>query len=238
MRKLELLFICTLLINCPGNGASCEAGSCSFKAEAAVSSSVLQDTARLNQVLYNGKIWLGRYFNVYGTEFMIEDKFYRADISVNDIRFNNVEVKYDIYNDDLLVNYYNRRIIILNRENVEEFTLYTGDRELLFRNMRERNGLKGYYQVIYEDNSRLLKKWRKKRAQFVIEARYDEFQPDDVLVLVKDKETYQVKNRRRLLKIFGDNKREIRNFIRRENIHLDFKQPETIIPVLEFYDSL
>lgn len=197
-----------------------------------------QDTARLNQVLYNGKIWLGMYFNVYGTEFLIEDKWYKADISVNGIYFEDVEVKYDIYNDDLLANYYSKRIIILNKENIEKFTLYTGNRELLFRNMKGRYGLEGYHQVIYEGKSRLLKKWKKKRAQFVIEARYDEFQPDNVLILVKNETAYQVKNRRKLLKVMDDNKREIRIFMRKENIHPDFNNPESIIPVLEYYDSL
>ena len=197
-----------------------------------------QDTSRLNQVLYNGKIWLGMYFNVYGTEFLIEDKWYKADVSVNGIYFEDVEVKYDIYNDDLLANYYSKRIIILNKENIEEFTLYTGDRELLFRNVKDRYGLEGYYQVIYEGKSRLLKKWKKKRAQFVIEARYDEFQSDDVLILVKDEVAYEVKNRRKLLKVMDDNKREIRSFMRQENIHPDFNKPESIVPVLKYYDSL
>jgi CO dehydrogenase/acetyl-CoA synthase alpha subunit len=104
--------------------------------------------------------------------------------------------------------------------------------------VKGRYGLEGYYQVIYEGKSRLLKKWKKKRAQFVIEARYDEFQPDDVLILVKNETAYQVKNRRKLLKVMDDNKREIRIFMRKENIHPDFKNPESIIPVLEYYDSL
>ena len=238
MRKLALLFLGTLVITCPEHVVSREAENDLHNPGPAVSSQELQDTARLNQFLFNGKIWLGMYFNVYGTEFLIEDKWYKADIKVNDIHFKNVDVKYDIYNDNLLVNYYNKRIIILNKENIEAFTLYTGDRNLFFINEKGRNGLDGYYQVIYEGDIRLLKKWRKKRAQFVIEARYDEFQPDNVLIFVKDQEIYQVKNRRKLLRIFGDNKREIRSFIRQENIHLDPEKPESIVPVLEFFDSL
>lgn len=238
MRKLALLFLGTLVITCPEHGVSREAENDLHNPAPAVSSQELQDTARLNQFLFNGKIWLGMYFNVYGTEFLIEDKWYKADIKVNDIHFKDVDVKYDIYNDNLLANYYNKRIIILNKENIEAFTLYTGDRNLFFINEKGRNGLDGYYQVIYEGDTRLLKKWRKKRAQFVIEARYDEFQPDNVLIFVKDQEIYQVKNRRKLLRIFGDNKREIRSFIRQENIHLDPEKPESIVPVLEFFDSL
>ena len=53
-----------------------------------------KDTALLNQIYYNGKVWIGLYYNVYGTEFIIEDKWYMADITINGIRFDSVELKY------------------------------------------------------------------------------------------------------------------------------------------------
>lgn len=36
------------------------------------------------------------------------DKWHKADVAVNGISFENVEVKYDIYNDDLPDEYYNK----------------------------------------------------------------------------------------------------------------------------------
>ncbi|MEA1887173.1 MAG: hypothetical protein U9N72_08200 [Bacteroidota bacterium] len=197
-----------------------------------------QDTSILNQLYYNGRVWYGQYFNVYGTEFLIEDAWYKADITINGIPFNDVKIKYDIYNDELLANYYDKRIIILNNENIEKFTIYINDHELHFKNFHERGNMAGYYQLIYEGQSKLYKKWRKKRAQFVIEARYDEFQDDDAIIIVLEDRPYEIRKRRNLLKILSDKKSEIRSFIRQEDIRLDFDKPESLIPVLKYYDNL
>ncbi|HDZ41105.1 MAG TPA: hypothetical protein ENH59_05440 [Bacteroidetes bacterium] len=198
----------------------------------------VQDTSILNQLYYNGRIWTGKYFSVYGTEFLMEDKWYRADIVINGIHFNDVALKYDIYNDEILANYYNKRIIILNNENIESFILNIKGKDLYFKNIKNINSLNGHYQVIYEGKSKLYKKWKKKRAQFVVEARYDEFQNDHSLIVLRGEELYELKRRKSFLKTMNDKKAEIRSFIRRENIRLDFDNPESLVPVLEYYDSL
>ena len=197
-----------------------------------------QDTVFLNQLYYNGKVWVGLYYNVYGTEFIIQDTWYKADVIVNGINFEDVSVKYDVYNDEILTNYYNKKIITLNNENIDGFTLYIDDEKLKFRNFRDSGKMKGHYQVIHEGQSKLYKKWRKKRAQFVIEARYDEFQPDDSILIVINDKLYEVKNRRRLLKIMSDKKSEIKSFIRKEKINPDFSQPSSLVPILKYYDTL
>jgi len=199
---------------------------------------VTQDTALLNQIYYNGKVWIGLYYNVYGTEFIIEDRWFRASVVVDGISFDGVEIKYDIYNDDLLANYLGRKIIILNKERVDSFTIHLDDSDLCFSNMDPDQGIKGYYQVIYEGNSQIYKKWRKKRAQFAIEARYDEFQPDNTLLVVIDNRVNEVKNRRHLLNIMSDRKKEIKDFMRHENIRIDLDRAESLIPILEYYDTM
>jgi len=197
-----------------------------------------KDTALLNQIYYNGKVWIGLYYNVYGTEFIIEDKWYMADITINGIRFDSVELKYDIYNDEVLANYYDKKIIVLNNENIDSFKLYIENRELFFVNLRGNDELKGHHELIYEGDSKLYRKWKKKRAQFVIEARYDEFQPDNDIIAYINNNIYPVKNRKRLLKAMDDKKSEIKSYIRQEKINIDFSNPETLIPVFRYYDTL
>ncbi|MBS0011561.1 MAG: hypothetical protein KFF49_09140 [Bacteroidales bacterium] len=211
---------------------------CLFAPGSSLTFNACQDTSMMNQLYYNGRVWYGKYFNVYGTEFLLEDKWYKADVSINGINFNGVEVKYDIYNDELLTNYHRRKIIILNNENIDSFTLYTGNKELYFENLSGKYDLEGHYQVIYEGKSKLYKKWRKKRAQFVVEARFDEFQSDDALIVLSGGETHRLKKRRHLLRLMNDKKDEVRSYIRHENIRIDFANPESLVPVLEYYDTL
>ena len=236
MRNLIILLL--LLVNALSISGKQNECPCTCSSEASLHFTTRQDTSMLHQLYYNGRIWVGKYFNVYGTEFIMEDKWYKTDIIINGIRFSDVEIKYDIYNDEVLANYYNKRIIILNNENIESFVLYTDEKELQFKNIKGTADLEGHYQVLFEGKSKLYKKWRKKRAQFVIEARFDEFQQDDDLILVIGERPYHLKNRRNLLNIMNDKKSEIKYFIRHENIRLDFDIPESLVPVLEYYDSL
>ncbi|TFH33473.1 MAG: hypothetical protein E4G95_09630, partial [Bacteroidia bacterium] len=81
--------------------------------------STVQDTLLLNQILYNGRIWTGTYYGVVGTQFMIGPDWLNGDVTMNGTRFNNLPLKYDIYNDELLINYLNKWVLILNREMVD-----------------------------------------------------------------------------------------------------------------------
>ncbi|MDT8402339.1 MAG: hypothetical protein RQ743_11645 [Bacteroidales bacterium] len=237
MRNL-LLLSSVIIIAAISRAEKPEERMCFYLPQASPALYEVQDTSILNQLYYNGRLWTGKYFSVYGTEFMMEDEWHRADIIINGIHFNDVALKYDIYNDEILANYYNKRIIILNNENIESFILYINGRDYHFKNIINSGRLRGHYQVIYEGKSKLYKKWKKKRAQFVVEARYDEFQNDHVLIVLKGEEAYEVKRRKIFLKTMNDKKAEIKSYIRRENIRLDFNNPESLVPVLEYYDSL
>lgn len=197
-----------------------------------------QDTAFLNQVLYNGSVWKGLYYNIFGTQFMFDDDWMRGSVSLGGFQFDSLELKYDIYSDDIIVNYNDIRMLVLNKELLDSFILQHENKNMHFRNFRDGEYVNGYYQVLYEGDSKLYKKWHKKRAQFVIEARYDEFQYENQLILLSDGKANRISRRGDLIKIMGDWKKEIRSFLRLEQIKIDINSPATIIPVLEYYDSL
>ncbi len=140
-----------------------------------------QDTTLLNQVLYNGRTWIGLYYNVQGTEFIFTKDWLEGSVTINGLTFSNLSLKYDIYNDCLLANYRDKSVVILNSESVDNFNLKFNNRYYNFIKLSDNNNLSGYVEVYYDGNIKLYKKWRKKRAQFAIEAKYDEFQPDDAL---------------------------------------------------------
>ncbi len=197
-----------------------------------------QDTLIMNQMLYNGKVWIGLYYSVYGTEFLFSKEWISGDVMINGILFTNVLLKYDIYNDDLITPYRNKKVLILNKEIIDNFTLHFDNREFRFLNLKENESMDGYYQVYYDGIIKLYKKWRKKRVQFAIEARYDEFQSDDVLYLVKADVFYEISSKRNLLKLLGDRKQELKNYLKENRIRIDVKSPDSIIPVLEYYDNM
>lgn len=237
MKELSLYILIGLLsiISRPANAFQTEDV---YEPEHGAINMFTRDTMILNQIFYNGKIWVGSYYEVYGTEFMIADEWMKADITINDILFVDAEIKYDIYNDDILVNYNNKRIIILNRDNIERFTVYTDNKEFRFVNLHDGDEPGAYFQALYEGKYKLYKKWKKKRVQFAVEDRYDEFQEDHELVLISGGIPYEIKNRRDILKLMDDRKKDIKNFIRQENIRIDINTPEDLIPLMKYLDNL
>lgn len=237
MKNLSLI-ISLLLISFIGHAQNALQTADGYEPDQGAVSIFVQDTMTLNQIFYNGKVWVRSYYDVYGTEFMIADEWMKTDIIINDILFKDVKIKYDIYNDDILVNYNNKRLIILNRDNIDRFTLYTGNKEFLFENLRDNDELEGYFQILYDGKNKLYKKWKKKRVQFAVEARYDEFQQDHELIMIRDGRSYEIKNRRGILKIMNDRKKDIKNFIKHENIRFDISTPEKLIPLMKYIDTL
>lgn len=197
-----------------------------------------EDTLLTYQLLYNGRIWIGTYFGVIGTEFMLTPDWINGDVTINGTCFTDVPLKYDIYNDNLLINYKNKRVLILNKEMVDGFVLhYEGKSYTLIKTVDSQDS-EAFYQVFYSGKTDLLKHWRKKRVQFAVEARYDQFQQDSRLLISIEGILYEFGNRKSLHRLFGDYSGDVRTFMRKNRIKVDIDTPEALIPVLEFYDNL
>jgi hypothetical protein len=194
------------------------------------------DTTILNQLLYNGKVWVGLYYSVHGTEFFLSREWQRGDVSVNGITFKGIKVKYDVYNDDLLIPYQNQRVVILNREAVDSFTVYDESRSYNFINIRGAAGMDGYYELLHSGETKLYRKWKMRRVQFAIEARYDEFQPDNRIILVKGNDIIEITGRKMFMEALEDKPLNLKRYLSRNKIKVDIKSPSSLIPIVEFYD--
>lgn len=197
----------------------------------------VQDTMIINQILYNGKVWIGLYYGVYGTEFFIDNEWKKGDITMNGRVFTGLEIKYDTYNDNLLVNYLGKRVIVLNSEMIEGFSVYTTGGVTRFTNMSGIHGMSGYYELLYDGGIKLYKKYRKRRAQFAVEARYDEFQPVNTLWIVKDNELHLITNRRNLFSLLGGNDKNFKKELKKSSKRIDVDSPASVKSLLEVYDK-
>jgi hypothetical protein len=203
-------------------------------------SKVSQDTLYNRQLLYNGKIRKSRYGNVLGHEFFMTKNWFPGDVTINQRSFSNVMLRYDIYNDELLAMFNPGTFIILSSEKVKSFTLKNDPSEYRFINYSFLNsqGLKGYGHLLYSGKTALIVKYNKQIKVLAVDNKYDEFYQKQQVYILKDGRFNRLRSRKDILNLLADRKNEIQKHLRENGLSISVSKPETIIPVLRYYDSL
>jgi hypothetical protein len=192
------------------------------------------DTAYLMQQLHNGRIWEKRFDKVSGHEFFLTEALAEASITIGNRTFNGQLIWYDIYNDCIVLMVRPGQFIELSGENASQFTIRYLNREYLFRYF----GGKGYCQLLHYGEVLLVRKYVKVIKKNAVDGSYDAFEEEISDYLVKDGRFTRFRTRKDLFSVVADRETEVRHYIRENDIWLNPKISESVIPVLEFYDSL
>lgn len=213
--------------------------SASVKASDTDTAIFIQDI-KDKQSLLNGRIWRNQYSKVSGNQFFLSDNFTKGSLTFNGRRFNNLDLLYDIADDELILKGTSFPTIILNKEMVDSFSLFIQNHTYHIINTGNDSSsmLKGYINVLYAGPSTLYVKYYKKIQPLAEDGRLDLFYPEHRIFLRIENEIFQLGGRKRLLYLLSGRKTEIRDYIRRSRIKLKPKNPESLIPLLKFYDDL
>jgi|WetSurSiteA1Bulk_404760.scaffolds.fasta_scaffold18725_2 hypothetical protein len=198
------------------------------------------DTIRENQILYNGRIWRNLYYMVHGDQFLFSKEFLPGSVTISRETFRNVKLKYDLLNDELLTPVDPGGILRLNKQLVDSFSLFFENKTFRFIKLQPDSltDSKSYYNVLYKNKTGLYVKYSKKIDKLGDEGRYDKFYLITQLFLQKDNKLYSVTGKSDLLRILEEDKALVKNFIKKNNLDVSDKVPESFIPVLRYYDSL
>lgn len=193
-----------------------------------------------SQILYNGKIWRRPYYNIMGDEFLFTSLWLRGDVTVGNQAFTNRMFRYDIMNDELLIRRPDRVVLVLNKEMVRGFGLIHEGVRYRFDNYGNESGndLKGYARVLYDGRCKLLMKYVKEINPLGYQKLYDIFVQSEQVFLVRDGKSVRLRGRRGLLAFLEDQRDELKKFIRTNNVVILPRQPESVIPVLDYYNTL
>jgi len=190
--------------------------------------------------LLNGRIWRNPYNRVTGDQFFLANIFFRGSVTFNGKKFDNLDLKYDIHNDELILSIESYPVIMLNKEMVDSFSLVSESRILHFINAGEDTPgvLKGYVNVLYGGPSAFYVKYAKMIQPLGDDGIYDQFYQRHQAYLRKGAEIVPVEGKRNLLNLLEDKKSEIREYMKKNRIRIMKQDPYTYIRVLEYYDSL
>jgi hypothetical protein len=198
------------------------------------------DTIKENQVLYNGRLWRNIYFMVQGDQFLFSKEFLPGSVSINGKTFSNIDLKYDIFKDEIITPADTGGIVELNKEMVDSFKISFQNKIYQFISIRQDTSKrsKSYFNVLYIGKSALYLKYNKKIAKLEVEGKYDKFYQESRIYLVKGSIFLRVTGKNELMKILSDNKVLVKDFISKNRLNISEKEPESFIPVIRYYDSI
>jgi hypothetical protein len=200
----------------------------------------IQQNSSDKKSLLNGRIWRNQYSNAVGDQFFLANTFLKGSVTFNGRRFNNLDLQYDITNDELILRIESYPVIIMNKEMVDSFNLFFENRNYHIINAGNDTSsvLRGYVNVLYDGPSTLYVKYSKKILPLAADGKYDLFIQEHRIYLRKDTQIVPVTGKRKLFNLLEDKKKEIRQYLKSSRLKVKQKDPGTFIPVLQYYDSI
>lgn len=192
-------------------------------------------------LLYNGKKYT--YFLPPGTgghQFFTSPDYFIGSVSIKDRTFDDLTLNYDIFNQQLLLQYATANgafnIIEVSKAWLEGFTL--GSMHFQYLDLE---GTPQFYQVIGENNVKILYRW-KKDLKLDIGATSGNFTFTPAIrsaFVMMDGNLYPYRSKRSLVKLFDPAKRsEIKNYIRKNRISIKKASDSTMAGLINFIDNL
>lgn len=184
----------------------------------------VQNTYGFNQELVNGIFYVNRYLHALGHPFFGDDRFETGDLIFRDKTYQNVKMKYDIFEQKLLVNC-NSGDKQINVLLPDEFLSRFSFNNMFFRFYTLKGIEPGYYQVINDDGLlKCLYHWVKTRSTSDYYRIYLSYEFSDNIkksYLISDDKVVQYRGNREFINFFEkDLHSQIRKYIRQNKINV------------------
>lgn len=200
----------------------------------------VEDTLKEKLSLYNGRLWTNTYYKIKGDPYFLSGQYLSGSATFNGKVFPDLRLKYDIFNDEIILWVNPLTIIILNKEMIDSVNIDYLGKSYKVINLGDDSAsvIKGLVNICYDGETTLFVKYKKMIDPLAVEKRYDIFIQTHRLYVKKDDKIYLVSGKRDLLKILADKIVEVKNFIKTQRLSVMRKDPESFVPVLKYYDSL
>ena len=195
----------------------------------------------LDPLLYNGKKYI--YFLPDGTggnPFLSSAEFIKGDVVIKGVRFPDILLNYDIYNQQLLLQYLDEtgapQIIEVSKAWLESFRL--GDLE--FKCVIDDKETR-FFQALGDGPYQILYSWRKnfKLINSTGPSYYSFSLPIRTRYVMIDGELHNFKSKGSFIKIFDPSHQlEIRNYIQRNKINLKHASDQIMTDLINYTGNL
>jgi hypothetical protein len=198
------------------------------------------DSLRERQFLYNGTEWKNQFRRIAGDQFLFTNIFLPGSITFNGKTFVNVQIRYDIYSDEIMIPRSLDQIIRLNKEMVDSFYYVFDNNFSKFIKINESSPSepRGYVNVLYNDISALYVKYEKRITTAITDKSDGEFYLVYTIYFVKNGIPIPVTGLDDICNILKNEASLLRKFVKENNLKVSRKVPQSFVPVIRYYDSL
>lgn len=195
---------------------------------------------RLDQNLVNGVKYYRSLEPVLGNEFFMDEKSLPGKITVNNVTYDHVLLKYDLVNQHVILDYDypqgGRMQIIIDNKKISKFEIL--DKKFIKYDFPATG--KKFFQTIQAGQITCLVYHKKEMYPTESSLQYVYRYSDEKrkFYLLRDGNPYQFTGLNSFLKLFPENRNEIRKYIRRYNLQLRIISEKDLISLLEFCNNI
>ncbi len=195
-----------------------------------------------NASLYNGIEYVAYPLAINeGHPFFLFDRFDTATVIYDGVPYHQVRLLFDLAQDVLVVEPpFQGSVIQLYNERIKSFTLFGHNFVRIVDDSARRESIAtGFYEVLYSGKSLLLRKDNKDIEQNLVYDGMQIFIREKInYYLLRDGSYHPINNKKELLNLMSDRKKEIRQFLRKNKIRLRKDMDDALVRAVAFYDRL
>jgi hypothetical protein len=196
-------------------------------------------TIGLDQNLINGYQFIDQHPNSEGHAYFNEDKFLKGRIIVNNIEYTDMFLKYDIYNQRIILKYKysfgGENQIILHNESISEFEIG----EKLFRRLYYPETGIQFFQIVADNDLLYLLQWKKQSDYSPLDSHYKYSDQKKKSYLVINNKFLRFYGNGPFIKLFPKNQQTlIKQYIKKNKIQLNKATDRTIKNLVRFCSDL
>ena len=190
--------------------------------------------------LFNGSLYAGIDLTFQkGSPYFLTDKASSGSVVYDSIFYPNLAVFYEDYRQYLVVIDHAFQLQLIN-EKVSSFNI--GDHHFEYEFTGGLNNgipLSGFYEVLYNGRSRLLKHTTKKIREVLSTSDLRRYMDEFNDYYIRGRSGYVVVNsKRELFNFMPDHKKEIQRFMRKNNLDFKNDKDNTLSQVAAYYDQI
>jgi len=190
--------------------------------------------------LYNGKEYIDYTFNLQeGHPFFGGPAFVKGDIYFDGMIFHNTPILYDLIKDQVIVpDFQNVYKVNLPADKIEYFTL--NDHIFIRLVNSQANGIStGFYEQLYKGKVGL---YAKRKKEIIERSGYQRIDRSVIIgnsyYIMKEGIYYHFKNKRGLLSILKDKKKEIKQYLNKNRVVYKVSPEQAMLRIVEYYNQL